>query len=824
VDSRSEYLRVLRRVVLAGSLVFMAAASWPPDFDFETIVTGLDRPTAFAYAPDGRLFITEKTGRVRVVSAEGVLLPTPFAIVSVNTDNDRGLIGVTLDPGFPVNHFIYLAYTTDIVPPNPINGYSRIHRITRMTANGDVAVPGSEVVIIDGIPSDIDSHAGGALLFGPDGKLYASTGDGSSYFEENALALRTQDVDQLVGKILRVNPDGSAPADNPFYAGPDANRSKVWQYGLRNPFRAVFRPGTSDLFINDVGWNMWEEIDQAPPGADFGWPCYEGPYPEDGYLSKFPAFCASVVQTPPVASYQHEPQIGAAITGGAFIQGSNYPPAYQGSYFFSDYALDTIQYLPLQGDGSLGPITDFASVADMLTPVDLTQGPDGNLQILSIASDFSVPSGRVARLIYVGSGNHAPLPVATVTPGSGYAPLDVALSSAGTTDQDGDPLTCGWVFGDGGQESGCELRHTYAANGSYAASLFVSDGQAERQATAMVTVGSLPPVATILTPAPTATYRTDETITFSGRADDPDEGQLGPQALRWTIIQHHNDHEHDYLDTTGSGGTFVAAAHGGVNGTVAYEVVLTATDSSGLSATQSVTLHENRPPFVSLGPDWTAACAPARGSVTLDGSASGDPDLQPLTYKWTETSGVPVSLTGDATPLASFAPPVVPGGTALTFHLVVGDGLTATGGDITITVPDLRDQDGDGDPFCSDCNDLDPSVSSPAQVAGLVLDPNLRTIRWSADLAPVTYDLYRGAIAGRFSYDLACLATGISLPEFTDDSRPPPGQAYYYLVRANNTCGRGSLGITTQGSSIPAPVCLAGANQSPKERPGKVPR
>jgi len=226
------------------------------------------------------------------------------------------------------------------------------------------------------------------------------------------------------------------------------------------------------------------------------------------------------------------------------------------------------------------------------------------------------------------------------------------------------------------------------------------------------------------------------------------------------------------------GGTFVAAAHGGVNGTVAYEVVLTATDASGLSATQSVTLRENRPQLVSLGSDWTAACAPARGSVTLDGSASGDPDLQPLTYKWTETSGVPVSLTGDGTPLASFAPPVVPGGAALTFHLDVGDGLTATGGDITITVPDLQDQDGDGDPFCSDCNDLDPSVSSPSQV--------------------------------------------VSLPESTDDSRPPPGQAYYYLVRANNTCGRGSLGITTEGSSIPVPVCLAGANQSPKERPGKA--
>ena len=809
--ARSRYLRAVRPFVLVGAFVILAAATWPPDFDVETVVGGLDRPTAFAYAPDGRLFIAEKTGRVRVVGADGVLRPTPFAIVSVNTANDRGLIGITLDPNFLVNHFVYLAYTTDIVPPNPINNYSRIHRITRMTANGDVALPGSEVVIVDNIPSDIDSHTGGGLRFGPDGKLYASIGDGSSYFNADALALRAQDLDQLVGKILRVNPDGSAPADNPFYAGPGANRSKVWQYGLRNPFRAVFRPGTSDLYINDVGWNQWEEIDQAPPGADFGWPCYEGPNPQPDYQSIFSGSCASVVQTPPIASYSHSSGEGGAITGGAFIQGTNYPQAYQGAYFFADYVRGSIQYLPLQGGGSLGPITDFASSTDVFTPVDLTQGPDGNLDILIIATDFTIPTGSVVRLIYVGSGNHAPRPVATATPSSGYAPLEVGLSSAGTSDPDGDPLTCRWNFGDGVQASGCDLRQTYAQNGSYAATLFVSDGQVERQATAVVTVGSLPPVATILMPAATATYQTGETISFSGRADDPDEGQLGAQALRWTIIQHHNEHQHDYLDTTGTGGTFVAAAHGGVIGTVSYEIVLTATDSSGLSATRSVTLHENQPPFVGLGNPWVAACAPVGWRVVLDGSASGDPDSQPLTYTWSEISGVPVSLTGNGTPFASFAPPVLAGGAVLTFHLSVSDGHVSRGDDITVTFPDLRDQDGDGDPFCSDCNDLDPSQSSPAQVAGLVVDADLRTIRWSADPHAATFDLYRGTIAGPFAYDHSCLATGIGLPNFADDGVPPAGQAYYYVVRADNACGQGSLGLATRGSSIPAPACPTGA-------------
>src|SRR5882672_9237307 len=345
-----------RRTCLPLSLLLFGAAalaspaggvSLPPDFDEEEVVAPLDRPTAFAYASDGRLFVAEKSGRIRVVSASGALLPTPFATVDVNTDNDRGLIGLTLDPDFPVTPYVYLAYTTDIVPPNPINALSRVHRITRMTANGDVVLPGSEVVLIDGIPSDTDSHAGGALRFGPDGKLYVSTGDGASYRQVTPQALRALDIDQLVGKILRVNPDGSAPPDNPFYSGPDAVRSKVWQSGLRNPFKATFRPGTGKLYINDVGWNTWEEVNVGSPGASFGWPCLEGEDPQEDYAPVFASLCASVSPVPPLYSYEHPPDLGAAITGGAFSEGSNYPLLYRDTYFVADYVLSRIQAITL---------------------------------------------------------------------------------------------------------------------------------------------------------------------------------------------------------------------------------------------------------------------------------------------------------------------------------------------------------------------------------------------------------------------------------------------------------------------------------------------
>src|SRR5437867_211247 len=409
IRNRERFWMTLRHTVIALLAVGLAcvgvaagAIAVPPDFDEQIIVQGLDRPTAFAYAPDGRLFIAEKAGRIRVVTADGDLLPTPFVTVPVNTDNDRGLVGIAIDPEFLDNHYVYLAYTTNLVPSSPRNRYSRIHRITRMTANGNVAVPGSEVILVDNIPSDIDSHTGGSLRFGSDGKLYISTGDGSDYDTVNSLALRSMDIDQLVGKILRINPDGTVPSDNPFYSTPGAIRSKVWQYGLRNPFKTAFRPTTGALYVEDVGWAHWEEVNVSPAGSFFGWPCYEGNAPQPQYQSTFPAQCGAVTGTPPLYTYAHNSR-GGAITGISFFEGGNYPSQYVDRVFISDYAQNWIKAI------TLGPGETFASIADIalgdatFTPVDLSLAPEGNLFYLVVAADFTVPSGSLHRIVYVGS-------------------------------------------------------------------------------------------------------------------------------------------------------------------------------------------------------------------------------------------------------------------------------------------------------------------------------------------------------------------------------------------------------------------------------------
>src|SRR5205085_341247 len=249
-------------------------------------------PTAMAFAPDGRLFVCLQSGQVRVIK-NGALLSVPFLSISVTSGGERGLLGVAFDPNFSSNQFVYLYYTTSASP---------IHnRISRFTANGDVAAAGSEVALVDlDNLSSATNHNGGAIHFGPDGKLYAGVG-------ENANSANAQTLNNRLGKILRVNSDGTIPTDNPFLNTATGNNRAIWALGLRNPFTFAFQPGSGRLFINDVGQNTFEEIDDGVAGANYGWPASEGP-------TTNPAFRG------PLFFYPHGSgtSAGCAISGGAF--------------------------------------------------------------------------------------------------------------------------------------------------------------------------------------------------------------------------------------------------------------------------------------------------------------------------------------------------------------------------------------------------------------------------------------------------------------------------------------------------------------------------
>src|SRR2546423_1488001 len=259
---------LIRRWLNYGVLIFvlgslhLKAATLAAGFTEAQVGSNLGgATTAMAFAPDGRLFVCVKTGQLRVIK-NGALLATPFVSLSVDSSGERGLLGVTFDPNFSSNQFLYLYYTTNTSP---------IHnRISRFTANGDVAASGSEVVLVDlDNLSSAQNHNGGAIHFGPDAKLYAGVG-------ENANSANAQTLNNRLGKVLRYNADGTIPADNPFFnTATGANRS-IWALGLRNPFTFAFQPGTGRIFINDVGQDTWEEINEGIAGSNYGWPTCEG--------------------------------------------------------------------------------------------------------------------------------------------------------------------------------------------------------------------------------------------------------------------------------------------------------------------------------------------------------------------------------------------------------------------------------------------------------------------------------------------------------------------------------------------------------------------
>ena len=331
------------------------AATLPAGF-IETQISGLTNPTAMEIAPDGRIFVCEQGGSLRVIK-NGAVLATPFLTLGVDSNGERGLLGITFDPNFANNNFIYVYYT---VPATP-----RHNRVSRLTANGDVVVPGSEVILLelDNLTS-ATNHNGGAIHFGPDGKLYVAVG-------ENATGSNSQTLSNMLGKVLRINSDGTIPADNPFFNQAAGNNRSIWALGLRNPFTFAFQPGTGRMFINDVGEVTWEEINDGIAGSNYGWNIVEGP-------SANPAFRA------PLFAYQHgsSATTGCAITGGAFYNPATvqFAAGFVGKYFFADLCSGWIRVF----DPATATASSFAS--GISQPVDLKVGADGSLYYLSRGS------------------------------------------------------------------------------------------------------------------------------------------------------------------------------------------------------------------------------------------------------------------------------------------------------------------------------------------------------------------------------------------------------------------------------------------------------
>jgi glucose/arabinose dehydrogenase len=351
------------------------AATLPPGFAETVVATGLTNPTAMALAPDGRIFVCEQGGQLRIIDATG-LLATPFVTVTVNSSGERGLLGVAFDPNFAfaANKYVYVYYTATTPAVH--------NRVSRFTANGNVGVPGSEAILLElDDLSTATNHNGGAIHFGVDGKLYIGVG-------ENANGANAQTLSNLLGKMLRINADGTIPTDNPFYGQASGKNRAIWALGLRNPFTFALHPFSGRMHINDVGQNTYEEINIGIAGANYGWPQSEGPTMNPNHES-------------PAYFYGHGSGqfTGCAIAGGAFYDPvtANFPSEYVGAYFFADLCTGWINQFGPVSRVDLRSDAAFPFATGISSSVDLKVGEDGRLYYLARGI------GQVYKISYVGS-------------------------------------------------------------------------------------------------------------------------------------------------------------------------------------------------------------------------------------------------------------------------------------------------------------------------------------------------------------------------------------------------------------------------------------
>jgi glucose/arabinose dehydrogenase len=657
------------------------AQGLPAGFKEELVVSGRTQPTAVRFASNGRIFVAEKSGMVWTyasAAAPGTAVLVADLRANVHNYWDRGLVGLAVDPNFPKVPHIYVLYPLDAGPDGTIPRWGKggsepsttdscptppgatkagcvvYGRLSRIVIDPST-LKGTEQPLLSGNwCQQFPGHSTGDLVFGTDGMLYASAGEGANFNyadfgqagdpinpcgdppdgvggpndgpDAEGGSLRSQDLmtsgdpTAFNGAVLRIDVRGSgatAPPDNPMVGVGRTDDDLVLAIGLRTPFRLAARPGGKDIWIADVGWSKSEELNRiespSAPVANFGWPCYEGPNRNSSFQSNL--LCQrlysgdlppNMERRTPYYSYQHTEQVvegdscgtgDSSITGIAFNTNSSLPARYRNALFFADSTRKCIWTMAAGEAGVPDPKARafFAKTSGRIT--DMQMGPDGKLYYL----DFD--GGRVYRIAYY-SDNTPPEAKLSAEPTSGAVPLTVRFDASESQDaEDGSALSFAWdVDGDGSFDdgSGPTLSYTYTAGGQRIARVRVTDsGDLSSEASLSIVTNNTKPVPVIDSPASDLLWTVGQRIAFSGHATDAESGELAPEQLSWSIIIHHcasegDCHEHPVTGLTG-------AASGSVDlpdheYPAFLELRLTATDGppddeTSLSASTSVMLQ-----------------------------------------------------------------------------------------------------------------------------------------------------------------------------------------------------------------------------------------
>ncbi|MBT9317279.1 DUF4347 domain-containing protein [Leptothoe spongobia] len=623
----------------------------PNGFQNELVVDDLVQPVALETLPNGNMLVAFREGEILTFDPSSLnpVVSNYLTVTNTFKAKETGLMDIRFDA---TDGYLYTYYSSALTDK------ATISRWDTNNVNPTEEIIWEDVNILDGAVF----HIGGSIDFGPDGKIWLTIGD---KFKQNT----SPDLDKHNGKIVRINKDGTIPDGldgsiaNPYAIDNDPTTlPDIWASGLRNPFRSSWDIESGRFFIGDVGGNdntgtdaSWEELNVATlntAGASYGWPTYEGPaQPSD------PTPPANYID--PFFSWQHN-ESGAAIIGGLVYRGTLFPEQYQGAYFFSDFVDETIEYLTFDqsgdiiggdtvpndanGGGSGGNIL-FEENAGAIT--DFSVGADGALYYLDINSRSAGGGGQVRRINYLGGGG-GNLPPAisdfSVSSTSGAPGLVVDFSVTAAA-PNGDTLTYQWDL-DGNPNTGSSFAgiaglwedvttvgsttYTYANAGTYLPVVVVTDGELSDRSDDLfpttIQVGSGPTVS-IVTPANGITVRAGEVVNLEAVATDAEDGTLTGASLVWDTVLFHNDHNHpDPAAYTGTNPSLQIESSGhDYFGDVNLTIIVTATDSDGLTATDSITIFpdESLSTFSSFVVDTGASLPGNDNPVKLDGLPLG---------------------------------------------------------------------------------------------------------------------------------------------------------------------------------------------------------
>jgi glucose/arabinose dehydrogenase len=641
----------------------------PSGFIDEVISDNWIIPAGLTFDANGRMYVWEKSGKVFVVE-NGVKSAKPIIDISeeVLDYGDHGLNGLALDPDFLKNGYVYLMYAAkrnhvlnfgkhDYKVQEETPFQTTIGRITRYTLSissnfTELELNSRKVLLGEtpstGIPILVDNHGVGSLVFGLDGTLLATIGDASlatdgvvddtqnDWFkeaislgfiksDENINAYKSQYLNSLDGKLIRINPNtGDGLSSNPFYeaGSPRSPKSRVWAFGLRNPFRFSIKPNTGStnladgkpgtIYMGDVGWSHREEMNVATKGGlNFGWPTYEGiDYVNKSYQDPkfFPqnhqkpvidwrgTFAQGIVDGDAFAVgsplFKGNKFSGIASIGGIWYNFQQFPREYQNLYFHGDYE-GWIKAFKFDTKGNPTETIDFVSDVH---PTSFAINPkDGAIYY----TNYFYPNiHEIRRLSYNPNANRRPTVVQSATPIYGKTPLAVNFKASDSKDPEGTTLKYEWNFGDGQTSNEANPNHTYKSTGkvaTYGASVKVTDaGGLSSFKTMNIFVDNTPPqiISTSIDKLEVFENTKDFLVSLNAQVSDAEHTKEQLSYL-WSVLLYHDDHIHFVTSSYRLTGEAVLTSVPCDAQTYFYKVTLTATDVEGLSSTYEKIIKPN---------------------------------------------------------------------------------------------------------------------------------------------------------------------------------------------------------------------------------------